>query len=255
MLSSNSTSGQCPIRALVFAAASFFCATVPAAAEVPVALLGNWSTDQNDCQGQGDTTIFGINRAEIGWYEIDCRIMRSRPTRDGVFLKVDCIKGAGATGTGDIDIRIVDDNSIDVYVSPMNFSGEFTYRLKRCSRNVAQSAQTSPTSRWSHNGSIVYLVADGSKREFRYETPRPGMIDAGARHGALLFAGSVNGDTYEGAAYVFNKRCGKVDYPVSGPILDGYRRVVLRGQAPKVDAACRIVGTITDTLEFDLIGD
>ena len=47
----------------------------------------------------------------------------------------------------------------------------------------AQPQDASPTLQstlWDHNGSVMYLVANGSSREFYYQKPRPGMIEAGA---------------------------------------------------------------------------
>ena len=47
---------------------------------------------------------------------------------------------------------------------------------------------------WWHNGSMVYLIANGSSRSFHYHSPRDGMFAAGARPGSLLFTGkSING--------------------------------------------------------------
>jgi hypothetical protein len=113
-------------------------------------------------------------------------------------------------------------------------------------------AQTSDISSWDHNGSVVYLVANGESRQFFYSQPRAGMLEAGVRPDSLLFTGKSIDGRYVGMAYIFNKRCGRFGYQVSGPILDDYRRVLLRGQAPRIGPNCRIQGYITDTLEFTL---
>lgn len=115
---------------------------------------------------------------------------------------------------------------------------------------TAKSAQNSSASLWDHNGSILYLVANGQKREFFYQEPRKGMLQAGAREGSLLFSGVSKGNQYSGTAFIYKPQCGTFPYRVSGPILDNYRRVILRGQAPRVDANCKIVGHFADTLEF-----
>jgi hypothetical protein len=115
----------------------------------------------------------------------------------------------------------------------------------------AMAQQDSP-SLWRHNGSIVYLVTSGPKREFYYQEPREGLIQAGAHRNSLLFSGTVQGTNYFGTALIYNPRCGTFTYRVSGPILDNYRRVVLRGEAPRVGPDCKVVGHFTDTLEFVL---
>ena len=104
-----------------------------------------------------------------------------------------------------------------------------------------------------HNGSTVYLVANGSAREFYYQQPRSGMMAAGARPGSLLFWGKFADGSYSGTAYIFNARCGKFPYAVSGPVLDGYRRVVMQGDAPRIGTDCKVVDHVPDTLEFSLI--
>jgi hypothetical protein len=62
---------------------------------------------------------------------------------------------------------------------------------------------------WDHNGSVMSLVANGSSREFYYQKPRPGMLDAGARPGSLLFHGRVNGGQYSGTAYFLIRIAGQ----------------------------------------------
>jgi uncharacterized protein DUF4189 len=117
---------------------------------------------------------------------------------------------------------------------------------------TAHAAPSTPT-RWEHNGSTVYLMADGANREFRYNQPRPGMLEAGAQPGSLLFTGRSGGGRYVGTAYIFHPDCDQFPYHVSGPILDNYERVVLKGLAPRVDANCNIQGYFADVLEFSLL--
>ena len=79
------------------------------------------------------------------------------------------------------------------------------------------------------------------------------MVEAGARPGSLLFHGKSVRGKYIGTAFIFNSRCGQYPYPVSGPILDSYERVVLMGRAPRIAADCSVEGYFEDTLDFRLL--
>jgi hypothetical protein len=116
---------------------------------------------------------------------------------------------------------------------------------------LAQTAGASGAdepSLWNHNGSVVSLTAQGSAREFYYKEPRPGMVQAGARPGALLFRGQAQNDRYAGTAYLYAPGCGQFPYPVSGHALEG--RIVLVGEAPIVGEKCRVRSHREDTLQF-----
>jgi hypothetical protein len=129
-----------------------------------------------------------------------------------------------------------------------------------CNSSSSEATPGSPTNKpdspkalkWVHNGSIVVLKADGAKREFYYLVPRPGVFEAGAKPGSLLFSGSRSGNTYSGIAYIFNKNCGPMQYAVSGTVGDDDRSVILEGQAPRVDDLCHILTPRHDTLVFKL---
>jgi hypothetical protein len=123
---------------------------------------------------------------------------------------------------------------------------------EECCTSAQTQAQTaSPESTiWDHNGSVMYLVANGSSREFYYQKPRPGMLEAGAHPGSLLFRGQVNNGQYLGTAYIFNLHCGLIPFEVKGPILDNDERIMLTGRAPRVGQNCRAYGTYTSNLEF-----
>jgi hypothetical protein len=115
----------------------------------------------------------------------------------------------------------------------------------------AQTQAASPErTMWDHNGSVMYLVTNGSSREFYYQKPRQGMLDAGARPGSLLFRGEINNGQYLGTAYIFNVHCGPIPFEVKGPILDDDGRIVLTGEAPRVGRDCRAHGSYTSDLEF-----
>jgi hypothetical protein len=120
-----------------------------------------------------------------------------------------------------------------------------------CTSTQAQTQTAPPESTiWDHNGSVTYLVANGSSREIFYQRPRPGMLDAGARPGSLLFRGEINNGQYSGTAYIFNLRCGPIPFEVKGPILDDDQHIVLTGQAPRVGQNCRAYESYTSHLEF-----
>ena len=129
----------------------------------------------------------------------------------------------------------------------------FMLTLLLGSTTLGQSETLPQPTLWEHNGSIVYLVANGSSRELYYKEPRQGMVEAGARLGSLLFHGKSVRGKYIGTAFIFNSRCGQYPYPVSGPILDSYERVVLTGRAPRIAADCSVEGYFEDTLDFRLL--
>jgi hypothetical protein len=120
-----------------------------------------------------------------------------------------------------------------------------------CTSAHAQSQTTSPEPTiWDHNGSVMYLVENGTSREFHYQEPGPGMLEAGARPGSLLFRGQVDNGQYFGTAYLFNPHCGQIPFQVKGPVLDNDERIMLTGQAPQVGRNCRNSGSYTSSLEF-----
>ena len=96
------------------------------------------------------------------------------------------------------------------------------------------------------------LVAEGNRRWFYYERPRPGIAAQGVAPGTLLFDGWKNGDSYAGTARVFSKHCpgAPLEYQVSGPVAPNQLQVAVYGTRP-VMQRCRPTGQMTtDTLVF-----
>jgi hypothetical protein len=103
--------------------------------------------------------------------------------------------------------------------------------IKECCASAhaqTQTASPEPTI-WDHNGSLVYLVENDASREFHYQKPRLGMLEAGARPGSLLFRGQVDNGQYSGTAYIFNPHCGQIPFQVKGSVLDNDERIMLTG--------------------------
>jgi hypothetical protein len=108
---------------------------------------------------------------------------------------------------------------------------------------------------WNHNGSVVRLVADGQKRQFIYENPRPGLIPSGVQKGALLFEGTSSGTKYSGTAYTYSKTCGRKDYLVEGIVSDDQRQITLYGDFPIRDVTtCQLKSTRREGLLFSFLG-
>ena len=103
---------------------------------------------------------------------------------------------------------------------------------------------------WSHNGSLVSLVAHGKKQKFFYDTPRIGLLDTGVKPGTLLFDGQRTGQNFEGTAYQFYRTCKARGFKVTGTTSDDRRQITLKGKAPLLDLNCNVTGTRDDVLIF-----
>jgi hypothetical protein len=105
---------------------------------------------------------------------------------------------------------------------------------------------------WTHNGSLMRLKADGNRRWFLYEAPRPVLRNAGVVNGTLLFEGVKRGNWYQGTARVFSRHCpGQPQvYAVEGPVRADQLQVTLSGQR-NVNRQCHPSDRVTtDTLVF-----
>lgn len=108
---------------------------------------------------------------------------------------------------------------------------------------------------WDHNGSVMRLIANGKRRQFIYERPRPGMYRAGARSGHVLFHGARSGNHISGTAYFYSRRCGRVSFRAEGTVQNNERFVFMRGYRPRLSRSCRRIGRgKRDDLAFSYLG-
>lgn len=82
-----------------------------------------------------------------------------------------------------------------------------------------------------HNGSAMKIERDGARIRISYETPRPGLIEAGVRSGMVVFEGTLSGDALAGKAFAFKRGCSPAAYDVAGRIEGD--RIALAGPGPK----------------------
>jgi hypothetical protein len=88
--------------------------------------------------------------------------------------------------------------------------------------HVASADQEPP---WLYKDSLMYLVAKGEAREFRYKEPRPALLPFGVTEGTLAFRGVLRDGQYIGTAFKFTRECGALSFPARGPVLDDGKRV------------------------------
>jgi hypothetical protein len=115
-------------------------------------------------------------------------------------------------------------------------------------------ASNCATDEYDHNGSLMEMqVCDGGGMTISYMRPRRGLTAVGVVTGTLLFNGVEQaGGVISGQARRFDKTCGPVLYPVTGHNHSG--SIILRGNAPKLDGRCQVIGYRADKLLFTLQG-
>lgn len=112
------------------------------------------------------------------------------------------------------------------------------------------SSSAASSSEWVHNGSTVELIANGTARTFVYKVPRPGLP---VSPGTVLFDGTRRGDEYSGRAFIFHKGCEPFPYLATGGVSADGQTVRMTGDAPRLDAMCRVVKSVPDELVFTLV--
>jgi hypothetical protein len=130
------------------------------------------------------------------------------------------------------------------------FNGALQAAAARCQH---PSGPLPSESLWDHNGSVVWLKAEGSGRQFYYETPRAGLGYVGVEKGTLLFDGKRVENTYSGTAYIFRKSCPPSPYAVKGPVSADDLQVTMYGKAPIVGQNCEITVSKDDVLVFTFL--
>ncbi len=104
---------------------------------------------------------------------------------------------------------------------------------------------------YTHNGSVMEVIACDEGVTISYIKPRRGLSRLGIHDGTLLFRGLVSDNgRISGQARVFKRGCGEMTYPVSGRF-DQDNRLVLNGQAPVRGGDCVIKRFRQDNLVFD----
>lgn len=222
------------------------CAAGVATDAAAQSLEGEWTNTPSSC-GQYSTNNVNIRvrRDGYGVLENFCRFTGGQRESATHWRMYATCSGEG--GSEDVDVGV----ELQVVGGKLRLDVglDTLYYSVKCGSSPDRAEQRTY---WDHNGSVMYLVAEGHKRRFFYSQPRGGIAEAGAETGSLLFEGTSDGSSYVGTAYIFNRACGTFPYRVRGPILDDHRRVVLRGMAPRIGANCAVASHFPDVLEFEL---
>lgn len=140
--------------------------------------------------------------------------------------------------------------ALTIFLTGYDFDSARAERKSAARRSAAVSAQSSS---WNHNGSVVSLIAEGTKQKIIYQTPRVGLLDAGVKPGTLLFEGHKTKEGIVGTAYQFYRNCKAHGFQVSGEVNENRNQITLKGKAPLLDFNCNITGTRDDVLIFTAV--
>lgn len=144
------------------------------------------------------------------------------------------------------------------YVVPAQDVGGAILRFARgCHKETPRAPVVAGLERggsyWQNDGSIVRLEASKLIRKFVFYRPSDAMRALNATEGSLRFEGQISGNSYSGTAYLYSEKCGRFPYPVTGTIENNSERVVLTGEAPRLDVQCKETGKRSMRLTFDFI--
>jgi len=106
--------------------------------------------------------------------------------------------------------------------------------------SIPASASACVVDKYLHNGSHVEAQVCGAKMTITYTNPGQDLVAAGVTSGTMLFTGTAqaNGNVI-GHVQVLDANCGAIAFAVSGFRHGG--SMILNGNVPVRDAACRIV--------------
>ena len=104
---------------------------------------------------------------------------------------------------------------------------------------------------YDHNGSVMEVQMCDNELFISYSKPKGSLRKLGVRAGTTLFEGAVSriGAVF-GKARRFSAACGEISYDVEGAIRPN--SILLEGQAPSRNKACRITKYGYDELLFTL---
>ena len=104
---------------------------------------------------------------------------------------------------------------------------------------------------WAYNDSVMYLVAKGQVREFRYQEPRPALIPFGVTSGTLAFRGVFRDGQYVGTAFKFTREYGALSFRRAAPSLITANGFYWRGSSRKSMLGARTLAPSIKSSNFD----
>jgi hypothetical protein len=224
--------------------------------EVPKAFQGTWSSSKASCDEDmpNGIVVLEVTSDSLGFYEIGCALSGFKQASNAVSMEGSCSKGGMEKDeVGKMWLTRLGPDALSLAYAGYKFMANTDDTYYRCARQPAPppgTEGTAPTTTMLHNGSVVSLKSQGNQRTITYLSPRPGMIAAGAKSGDVLFTGVVDGEVWRGKAAVFNQRCGRREFAVTGKQSASDGLVTLAGEAPHLSENCLVVKTVSEKLVF-----
>ncbi len=151
--------------------------------------FGTWSGGDGGCTVDSSDRVT-ITPQRIDFYEYSCVFSGGAQQSDSDWIM------KGRCVSMNTSVRNSSSNSASTMATlSVDEGGRKLFYNERCPAAPTRSL-------WTHNGSVMYLIEEGSRRRIFYREPRTAMLEAGANPDSLLFEGTSDGTHIDGVAFV-----------------------------------------------------
>lgn len=105
----------------------------PALAEVPAELQGKWSSYPGRCEPvSGEVDVLTITEADLGFYEVGCKLGKSTRSGTSLGFEAQCFKGGSPVTRGKVVLQRHTPDEIDLTLEGFSWIAAEPQRYRRC---------------------------------------------------------------------------------------------------------------------------